>query len=201
MKLQEKAVLIDLNVSMWTAWKYDKKVSDEVSNKHGVSSDVGRYNKATIDRKGIKPIQKVANEARTFHYENTLPWFDSGGRILPTTNYFDYMNKMRTLKDNFDSTVLIFAQEYDGYVKQAKDRLRDMFNPNDYPVGDIGDRFRFQVQTLPVPSSKDFRVNISSDEIKKIREEVEDRLKMVQQEAVKDLWNRMYGVVDHMSEI
>ena len=199
--LQEKAILIDLNLSMWTARKYDKKVSDEVADKHGTSSDVGRYNKATIDRNGIKPIQKVANEARTFHYENTLPWFDSGGRILPTTNYFEYMNKMRELKDSFESAVATFTKEYAGYVKTAKERLKDMFNPEDYPTGDIADRFSFYVQALPIPASKDFRVNISSDEIKKIKEEVEGRLKTIQEEAVKDLWSRMYKVVNHMSEI
>ena len=199
--LQEKAILIDLNLSMWTARKYDKKVSDEVADKHGTSSDVGRYNKATIDRNGIKPIQKVANEARTFHYENTLPWFDGGGRILPTTNYFEYMKKMRELKDSFESAVVTFTKEYDGYVKTAKERLKDMFNSDDYPNGDIADRFSFSVQALPIPASKDFRVNISSDEIKKIKEEVEGRLKTVQEEAVKDLWSRMYKVVNHMSEI
>lgn len=72
--LTEKAMLVRLSISQWTARKYDKKISREVASLHNTSSDAGRYNKVLIAKQAIEAIQKIVSESRTYHYINTLAW-------------------------------------------------------------------------------------------------------------------------------
>lgn len=105
MRLSEKAMLVKLSISQWTARKYDRKVSHEVNSQYGANADAGRYNKVLIAQEAIKKITKVANEARTFHYYQTLSWSDEGYRMLPAANFMDYSTKMREFRSKFETVV------------------------------------------------------------------------------------------------
>ena len=48
MNLSDRALLVQLSISQWTARKFDKKVTNDVANTHGVASSAGRYNKALL---------------------------------------------------------------------------------------------------------------------------------------------------------
>ncbi len=52
---------------------------------------------------------------------------------------------------------------------------------------------------FPVPSS-DFRVSIGSEELTRIQQDVERRVKDAEQAALKDVWQRLYDRVKHMAE-
>ena len=52
---------------------------------------------------------------------------------------------------------------------------------------------------LPVPTN-DFRVELSSDELSRLQEEMEGRMASVQQEAMMDAWGRLYKHVQHIAE-
>ncbi|MDA3813714.1 MAG: hypothetical protein PF570_05610, partial [Candidatus Cloacimonetes bacterium] len=111
MSLNDKAMLVYLNISIWTARKYDKKISTEVENKYG-ADEAGRYNKILIAKKNLSNIQKIISSARAFHYENTLPWSDNGGRLLPSANYFGYVKAIQCFKDDFEREVINFLRVY-----------------------------------------------------------------------------------------
>lgn len=72
--LTSKGMLINLSISQWAGRKHDKSVSQEVASNHGTTADAGRYNKNVIAKKALEAIKKASNKARTFHYDNTLPW-------------------------------------------------------------------------------------------------------------------------------
>lgn len=91
--LQKNSLIVSLSVSQWTARRHDKEITKEVKNTHNASEDAGRYNKLLVAKEHTDPINKVAGKARTFHYENTLPWGDNNERLLPTKNYFKYVKK------------------------------------------------------------------------------------------------------------
>jgi hypothetical protein len=78
MKLSEKAMLVNLKISVWTARKFDPKVTQEIERSHNTRGDIGRFNKALVSLKSVKKYQVIAGEIRTFHYANTLPWGDEG---------------------------------------------------------------------------------------------------------------------------
>jgi hypothetical protein len=51
----------------------------------------------------------------------------------------------------------------------------------------------------PVPSS-DFRVSIASEELTRIQQDVERRVRDAEQAALKEVWTRLFERVKHMAE-
>lgn len=198
--LNDKAMLIRLSISQWTARKFDKTVSENVAAQYNADKSAGRYNKVLVAESAIKAIQKTANEARTYHYENTLAWSDDDSRLLPAANYLKYSEKMRELKNNFEVEVDKFIDAYPTLVDDARARLNGMFNAADYPFqSEIKGKYRFGVSINPLLVSDDFRVTLSNDEINSIRADIEARTKEAQANALSDLWNRLYSAVSHMA--
>ncbi|MDO9577836.1 MAG: hypothetical protein Q7J16_08125 [Candidatus Cloacimonadales bacterium] len=200
MSLNEKAMLVYLNISFWTARKYDRKISQEIEDQYH-ADDAGRYNKILIAKEHLANIQKIISAARTFHYENTLPWSDNGGRLLPSANYFNYVKSIQCFKDDFEREVVNFIRVYPDLKDEAKQRLNGMFDEEDYPeVCTLEAKFDIKNMILPVPEADDFRVNLTADEVNSIRESLEKQVKNSTESAMKDLWDRLFKVVSHMSE-
>jgi len=200
MSLNEKAMLVFLNISFWTARKYDKKISQEVEDKYG-TDEAGRYNKILIAKEHLANIKKIISAARTFHYENTLPWSDNGGRLLPSSNYFDYVNAIRNFQDEYEREVANFLLVYPNLKQEARLRLNAMFEEEDYPdVTILKTKYAFTNQITPVPEAGDFRVKITDDEVAAIKESLEQQVVRSTETAMNDLWQRLFKVVEHMSE-
>ena len=194
-------MLVFLTISQWTARKHDKRASQDIAQKYEVSGEAGRYNKLLIAKEELKEIQKIANKARIFHYENTLPWSDDGNRILTAANYFTYSSELQKLKAQFEVHVSEFCQKYQTLVSNQVKRLNGLYDLNDYPDQSmIRNKFDFNIVITPLPDSNDFRVNMQEEEIARIQQEISEREKQLLARAMKECWSRLYEVVKHMSE-
>lgn len=201
--LAEKAVLSSLSLSRWTARKFDKKTTADIHRKHGVSAKAGRYTKALIDRGSMQEIERVASEARVYHYEHTLPWTDQGARILPSALYLDYTKEMRRLRHAFEAAADAFAKDYPAAVEQARKDLNGLFNAADYPAPNrIRRHFEFDVGIMPCPTTnaKDFRIALADEQAEEVRKEVEARMTHAARDTLSDVAKRLHDVVGHMSE-
>lgn len=198
--IRDTAMLVTLTISQWTARKYDKSVSKEVEQQHN-AKDAGRYNKLLVAKEALEAINKTANAARTAHYSMTLPWGDKGDRLLPAMLFQTYTDKVRDFKGQFDMQVSRFTRDYPQLKADAQQRLGTMYNPLDYPpVDDIANRFGMEFEFTGIPTSQDFRVDLSADHIDNIRQDIEARVMKRQQEAMKDCWTRVREVVEHIHE-
>jgi hypothetical protein len=199
--LRDEGMIVKLNISAWTAWKFDKRVTDRVHSDYGAGRDAGRYNKALVAKEAMAEITKAKGAARTFHYEQSLPWEDGGGRLLPAANFNAYSKRMRELKRDFEVAVSTFLANYGDYREEARRRLNGMFNSADYPgANDIRGKFRFGFDIDPVPNGDDFRVNIQSREAARIAKQIDKRVAEREAVAMKSLFERLYDVIRHMSE-
>jgi len=200
MSLNDKAMLVYLNISFWTARKYDKRISQEIEDQYN-ADDAGRYNKILIAKEYLANIQKIISAARTFHYENTLPWSDNGGRLLPSANYFNYVRSIQGLKDDYEREVNNFLQVYPDLKDEARQRLNGMFHEEDYPdVFTLESKFNIKSMISPVPEADDFRVNLMETEVENIRDSIREQVTESTQAGKRDLWNRLFKVVSHMAE-
>lgn len=198
--LQDSAMLVALNISQWTARKYDRSVSTEVEKAHG-ATDAGRYNKLLIDKAYLDPMDKVANAARQHHYKVTLAWGDNGERLLPAALFMEYTDAMRIMKSEFENRSYDFYKEYPDLVNAARKRLGSMYDPNDYPpVAEIRGRFQFATSFSPVPSANDFRVNLNKEYVEHIKADLTDRMNTRSKEALKECYARVRAVVGKVSE-
>lgn len=198
--IQERAMLARLSISKWTARKYDKGVSTEVEAAHA-AKDAGRYNKLLVDKALLEPIVKLESAARTYHYGITLPWTDEGDRLLPAKLFADYTQSVRMFRSDFDKRVQELLAKYPTEVNAARNRLGTMYNPLDYPtVGDLRDKYKFKVEFIPVPSAKDFRVDVSEAAAAEIRTSITEATDARLNSAVKHIYTRMREMVSKVSE-
>jgi hypothetical protein len=201
MSINDKAMLVGLTIHGWQARKYDRKISLEVSEQHTSTTDAGRFNKHLLpgSAESYEAVHKKGRELRTFYYENTLPWSKDGQRILPTANYDDFSDGVRRLKREYNMLADEFVREYPLLKEDARVLLNGMFNEMDYPRTDeMRNRFAIEIETLPMPSADDFRVNLANEEVDRIKKQIEMRMKVELEKANKDLWNRLRNAVDNM---
>jgi hypothetical protein len=198
MSLNTRTVLVTLNISQWAAQKFDRKVTSQTNADHGASTDAGRFNKHLLHKDALKAIQRTTNDARTYHYNNTLSWNEATGtRILPLKKIPAYTAHMRKARRDFDRTVESFVAGYPRYVELARDRLGDMFDITDFPeTNDVKARFTFEHRISPVPSSDDFRIDYPADELDEIKADLEVRLSLATKHAMRELHTRSSDVLN-----
>jgi hypothetical protein len=112
------SMLTEFNASVWTARKLDKSATEAVvSSNNAQAKDAARVNKHLLaGRSELETITKLVGRARTYVYDNTLPWSDSGLRLLPTLNFNEFASKMNELEEEFKKTVEDFVGVW-GYVQ------------------------------------------------------------------------------------
>ncbi len=199
--INERAMLVDLRICQWSANKTDKKITREVAAAHGSEEGMGRYNKSLIAKSAIEEVKKIAGEARTDHYFRTLPWADDGPRILSAAGYFDYAASMRDKETRFKTAVEAVLTNYDAMKQDARARLNGLYNEADYPtLRQLERKYQFSYNVLPVPTADDFRVDLGNVETARIAADIESRQKLGLESAMRDVWQRLYAVVQKMSE-
>lgn len=199
--LNEKGMLVRLSIGQWTANKKDKAVSDEVAQNHNSDSDMGDYKKALVAREGLKAVQRAANDARIFHYENTLPWDDNGARILPSANFFTYRQGMDKLRREFEDAVSDVVNNYSSMVDDARIRLNGLFCASDYPdIYTLESKYYFTLDISPIPVSSDFRLTLTDGETDRIKSEIENRLQSATAAANRDAWQRLFDTVQRFTD-
>jgi len=201
MNISEKAMLVNLSVSMWQAKIQDKKITEEIAVTHKVKKDTGKYIKQLIDRneESYKAISQVSTKLRQYHYVNTLPWLDEGVRILPAKNYLDYSQEVRKLEQEYDSAVKEFTKAYESLKNKAKSELNGLYNEKDYP-SQVDRFFGVNIRFMPFPDKSDFRVKISNEESKLLKAKLEKDIKESMQGMVSDIVTRLHKTVLHLSE-
>jgi len=201
MNLNDRALLVQLSISQWTARKYDKKATKQVTDANNSATSAGRFNKSLLPMNDyLDNVHKKATLIRQKYYENTLPWGIDGTMMLPTANYLNFMSEFRREKGEWESLVQDFVANYDQLKTNAERLLGNLYDAADYPAKwEIMDKFRMDMVVYPVPSS-DFRVSIASEELTRIQQDVERRVKDAEQAALKEVWTRLFERVKHMAE-
>ena len=99
MKLSDKALLVQLNISQWTARKYDKRATEQVAQQNASALTAGRYNKSLLPMNdALTNIHQKSTLIRKKFYTNTLPWGIEGTMMLPSANYLNFMTEFRKEK-------------------------------------------------------------------------------------------------------
>jgi len=176
MSLKEKTMIVQLNTSHWTARKFDKKVTEEIDETHE-AHQAGRFNKTLIISDLLKDVQTCVSKARAYHYKVKIKWDDAGQRLLPIELYFEYTKKMEEFRNEHKNLVTIFLREYPDLREKAKERLNTLFNEADYPDAEtLTHKFNISYKLTPVSDSEDLRIKLSKDEMKQIKNNIQNSL-------------------------
>lgn len=194
-----QCMLMSLNVRSFGGRREDKKVSEDVAKQAGAKSDAGKYTKNLVPKKALEPITLATGAMRRFFYENTLPWLDSGVRILTAKNYDNVKAKLAALRDDYDTAVNVFCRDFPKYQEEAKRELGSLYDPNDYP-SNVRDAFDVRVKFMPVADPADFRVMVADSERVELQRQIAETMQAAQDEAMRDIWARVSECVNHMAD-
>lgn len=200
--LQSKALLVNVNISQWSGRKHDKKATREVEEAHNAQSgEAGRFNKMLTSKEFLAEVMKAAGAARTFLYENTLPWGDNGDRLLPSANYFDFVNGMGKYENDFYTAVSKAESAFDSMLIEAETRLNGLYNSQDYPNKlEFRSKFNFRTCFMPIPDAADLRLDINQTEVNVLRQSIESEMSNRLAASVANIWERVKEQLDHMKE-
>ena len=173
MSITSSSVLVEMNISVWTANKIDKSATDKV-----VSDNLAVQNAAQV-RKNLmagtsmrKDIADYAAGCRLWHNTRTLPWADKGARLLATSLFMDYKAEANIRRATFDKMVDNFMVQYPSLVQTANNYLGTLFDAEDYPSPDkVREKFGFRLVFSPVPESSDFRLQVAEQDLNDLRQQ------------------------------
>ena len=197
------AMLVDLNIAIYSGRKQDKSTQAEVTLAKGSGSKKAAsvYKNLFAECKELDAITKFQARARSEHYRLTLPWNDRGARLLPTASLLDYKQAMNRYQQEFDRLVEAFLDRYDTLVAAAAFQLGTLFDRQEYPERlQVARRFRMDLSFVPLPTSGDFRLDVESEVQRELMEQYERRLEEQLSSATKDSWTRLYEALSRLSD-
>tara|TARA_R100000808_G_scaffold2016_3_gene8546 strand:+ start:5175 stop:6011 length:837 start_codon:yes stop_codon:yes gene_type:complete len=196
-------MLTRINIKMCSFRKLDKKVTDDVILKHCAGVDAGRFNKLLIPKEYIAPVQKAESALRSVFYEETLPYDDSGYRVLPTENFLPFTQKINKRTEDFNDAADTLATGYQDAREEGRRMLNGMFKESDYPntAEEVRNKFSAKVDFRDLPKGGNFMVDLGDEHVDSIREEIEARTNEGLAEAQKDIWRRLLEVTSHFASV
>jgi len=202
MSITARALLVEHNISVWTANKLDKHATDVVITQNCATDKAAQVRKNLMAGSSQrKEIADFAAGCRLWHNVKTLPWANSGARMLPTSMFMDYKQELNDRKAKFDSMVSQFLIDYPQLVQISQNNLGSLFNASDYPsVEEVAEKFGYRFVFSPVPDSGHFALDVASEELNELREQYEADFSTRVNDAMKDAWTRLHKTLTGMSE-
>jgi hypothetical protein len=164
--LATSAVLVSVDVNVWSATKQDRGISDEVTaSKHAVQS-AGRYVKNLLaDHPKHKALVNYRQTIYNWVKRRTYRWNNSQD-LLPSIDVPKFKQEYHEHEAAFRSLLVEFLADYDNIVSDMAFKqggMGDMFNRNDYPdKAELASKFGVRLYVAEVPTN-DFRCNIAKD--------------------------------------
>jgi hypothetical protein len=161
--LASSAVLVSVDISVWSATKQDRGISDEVTTSKNADKHAGRYVKNLLAN---HPKHKaVVNYRQTIYnwlQRRTYRWNQSQN-LLPSVDVPKFKQEYHEHEIAFHALVDELITQYDSIVSDMAFKQGTMFNRNDYPVKEqVAGKFSLNLYVSEVPMN-DFRCGIAQD--------------------------------------
>jgi hypothetical protein len=202
--IRNAVLLYRPSLSIWTARKLDKDESAKVNKDNGAIDGAANVHKQLLpDSKELKAVQKWDNAFRTFIYTSTLPWDDCGWRAGAVGRHMEFMAEVGDRLLMGEALVDAFICAYAEAINRAESKLGRMFKRSEYPgVNEVKLKFKFTVDTMPIPNAEDFRViegGVPKAEVERLVQQAQAAVEQKVQAGVKEAYERLYEVVAAMA--
>lgn len=197
------AMLVDLQISLYSGRKQDKQTQAEVTAAKGAKSSKAAsvYKSLFAECQELDAINKFQARARAEHYRLTKPWNDYGARLLPTALLQKYKEVMNHYESEFNALVNGFLDKYDTLVAAAAFQLGTLFDRDEYPSREqVARKFRMDISFAPLPTAGDFRLDIESAVQHDLMRQYEKRMEQQLEAAAQDSWTRLYEALQRLSD-
>lgn len=204
MRLSDKMVRVTLSISQWLGTAAEKDGAALIER------DAGAKTGTVTARKKVLPgcaeldaILKHNNAFRLWFYDQTLPWDDNGGRILPAPNAEDFMRGVGDKRAKGLELVNAFVAVYPDMYQKAQLSLGTLWDARAYPDPSvIRSKYGYKFHAEPIADMSDLRnfEGFTSEEMEERIIEAEQAAADRLANAQKDLWTRLFTGVNAMAD-
>lgn len=201
MSISSAAVLVELNISVWTANKLDRGETEKVTSSNSAVHNAAQVRKNLMAGTSLrKDIADFAAGFRTWHIWNTLSWADKGPRLLPVSRFLDYKPEANDRERQYWVLVDRFCLAYPQLKQTAHNYLGSLFDAADYPsVEEVRTKFGLRLVFSPLPESGDFRLDVPQQDLSDMKESYEESYNARLEDAMREPWERLHKALTHMS--
>lgn len=192
--LATSAVLVSVDVNVWSATKQDREISSEVTQAKRADQSAGRFVKNLLaDDQHHKKISNYRQTIYNWLKRNTYRWNNSQD-LLPVQNLMEFKTQYADHEAEFHRLLENFLANYSSIVSDMAFKQGDMFNRDDYPsVDEVRQKFGIKLYVSEVPT-QDFRCKVS--------EELASDLKLQYEKQAGDIINNIMGQqVERLTEV
>jgi len=202
MSLSKAGMLVKLTRNSWYGFSKDNGATEAAKTAAGATAaDAGSFNKRLLPKEALKPVRNVENKIYSKHCELTVPWYFNGVDFLPSKLFLNYTEVMRALKDEHAAAVAALVTQYPVFRANRAKELGSMFKVEDYPPPDVlRASFNIDIKFMPVPDASDYRIDIESEELDKLKKDLGRDLTNAQSQAMRTIWARVMETLDHVYE-
>jgi prophage DNA circulation protein len=105
------------------------------------------------------------------------------------------------MKQSFWNAAEDFIAAVPAMISIQRGKLGSLFDDKDYPdEGTLRAKFKFDIDLAPLATENDFRVDLSEDELVKIRQQYASSTDAKISDAMKEVWDRLFAAVKTMVE-
>jgi hypothetical protein len=200
--LATSAMLCEVTISCWSAKKVARKESEELTSAKAASKRAAQVHKNLLaDDPRLDQINKYAADMRNWLARATVPWSDSGARLISTRQFLGFKAELDKRKAEFERLVADFVAIYPTLISAQAFKLGTMFDRSEYPSEqDVASKFSVRYAFTPVPQAGDFRVDIADEIAAELRELYETEYAKRVESVNREHWDRLKSVLDKMSE-
>lgn len=197
--LATSAVLVSVDVNVWSATKQDRGISDEVTHAKKADASAGRFVKNLLADDLFH--KRIANYRQTIYNwlkRNTFRWNNSQD-LLPVTNLEKFKTEFADHETTFNKYLDDFVNNYANIVSNMAFKQGDMFDRNDYPTADeVRNKFGIKLYVAEVPT-QDWRCSISNDIADDLKQQYETQAKEIIENVVSQQIERLTDVMESIS--
>ena len=161
--LASSAVLVSLDVNVWSATKQDRAISNEVTTSKNADRHAGRYVKNLLaDHAKHKALVNYRQTIYNWIKRRTYRWNNSQD-LLPSVDLPKFKTEFQEHEVSFYTLLDDFCNKYDSIVSDMAFKQGTMFDRSDYPTKEqVRAKFGIRLFVSEVPMS-DFRCGIAQD--------------------------------------
>lgn len=195
-------LLVDFSVSSYDGAIKDNRTQEDVATRASASARATSVRKNLFaECKELEAIKKfVANVRTAKHYPATMPWSDTGTRLLVAARMPQYVAMMGEAKETFFQLVDEFLVKYDSLIAAQAFTNGALFDRSEYLTREqVRRRFAWHFTLSPLPVSGDFRLDIENETQRELVRHYEQAFQERVAAAVRDPWTRLHKVLARIS--
>ncbi len=197
--LATSAVLVSVDVNVWSATKQDRTISNEVTTTKNADQSAGRFVKNLLaDNVQHKRVSNYRQTIYNWLKRSTYRWNNSQD-LLPVLALEKFKTEYQEHEAEFYRLLDDFIENYASIVSDMAFKQGDMFNRNDYPdVDQVRAKFGIRLFVAEVPT-QDFRCSVADDIADDLKQQYESQANEIVTGILSQQQERLAEVLESIS--